>query len=418
MSEPQVLSSVPVTVPALAGLLSEPVEKQPAQRPSANSTEKLLAGRAVAGQTRLSMDEVHAAVEARMTWLWQGYLAPGNITLLTSQWKTGKTTLLSVLLARLKEGGALAGLPLTRGNAIVISEEGLAHWSQRGRRLGIGNNASFFCRPFRGKPRLEQWLALLDHLSELHDREAIDLLVIDPLAAFLPGRSENNADCMLETLAPLQQLADLGMSVLVMHHPRKGESAAGQAARGSGALTGYVDIIIEMCCTDPLDPSDRRRLLHAWSRYEETPRQLVIELNADGNDYLVHGDFQDAEFTNNWDRLRSVLDDATGKMTRQDILKDWPSEWEPPSEVSLWRWLERAIKQGMVKQDGTGRRHNPFRYWLPGQEKEWQKDPLYLEDLEATDLPLHLRRLSERELFKRAKVELELVERIKESRGV
>ena len=86
--------------------------------------------------------------------------------------------------------------------------------------------------------------------------------------------------------------------------------------------------------------------------------------------------------------------------------------------MSLWRWLERAIKQGLVKQDGTGRRHNPFRYWLPGQEKEWQKDPLYFEDLEATDLPLHLRGLSERELFKRAKMELELVERIKDSRGV
>jgi hypothetical protein len=30
---------------------------------------------------------------------------PGKVTLLTSQWKAGKTTLLSVLLARLKQGG-------------------------------------------------------------------------------------------------------------------------------------------------------------------------------------------------------------------------------------------------------------------------------------------------------------------------
>src|SRR5262245_38485074 len=34
-------------------------------------------------------------------WLWQGYLAPGAVTLLTSRWKAGKTTLASVLLARL-----------------------------------------------------------------------------------------------------------------------------------------------------------------------------------------------------------------------------------------------------------------------------------------------------------------------------
>jgi len=48
-------------------------------------------------------------------WVWQGYLAPGSITLLTSQWKAGKTTLLSVLLARMGDGGTLAGLPVRKG---------------------------------------------------------------------------------------------------------------------------------------------------------------------------------------------------------------------------------------------------------------------------------------------------------------
>ena len=38
-------------------------------------------------------------------WLWHGYLARGAVTLLTSQWKTGKTTLLSVLLNKLGDGG-------------------------------------------------------------------------------------------------------------------------------------------------------------------------------------------------------------------------------------------------------------------------------------------------------------------------
>jgi hypothetical protein len=31
--------------------------------------------------------------EPRVDWLWDGYLARGSVTLLTSQWKTGKTTL-------------------------------------------------------------------------------------------------------------------------------------------------------------------------------------------------------------------------------------------------------------------------------------------------------------------------------------
>ena len=37
-------------------------------------------------------------------WLWNGYIARGSLTLLTSQWKAGKTTLLSGLLQRLGDG--------------------------------------------------------------------------------------------------------------------------------------------------------------------------------------------------------------------------------------------------------------------------------------------------------------------------
>jgi AAA domain len=55
------------------------------------------------------------------TWLWHGYLGPGKITLLTSQWKSGKTTLVSLLLARLPQGGQLAGLAVAPAKAFVIS---------------------------------------------------------------------------------------------------------------------------------------------------------------------------------------------------------------------------------------------------------------------------------------------------------
>jgi hypothetical protein len=41
-----------------------------------------------------------------LDWLWHGYVATGNITLLTSRWKAGKTTLLSLLLSRRKTGGS------------------------------------------------------------------------------------------------------------------------------------------------------------------------------------------------------------------------------------------------------------------------------------------------------------------------
>ncbi len=326
-------------------------------------------------------DELEAAAAAEPSWVWRGYLAHGNVTLLTSQWKTGKSTLVSVLLAKRRSGGALAGLPVAAGGSVVVSEEGKGQWALRGRKFGFGREACFLCRPFRGKPRPEEWQALLDRVGQLRELHGADLLVIDTLASFLPGRDESNAGLMLEALLPLQRLTAAGMAVLLAHHPRKGEPPAGQEARGSGALSGYADILVEMACRAP-GTDDRRRRLRAYSRSDQTPRELVIELNADGTDYACHGDFVGEEFAGSWERLRAVLEDAARKLPRQELLKEWPADFPAPGATTLVRWLDQAAARGLVRVDGTGRKRAPVRSWLPGQEEKWADDPFRLPDLE------------------------------------
>ena len=100
---------------------------------------------------------------------------------------------------------------------------------------------------------------------------------------------------MLAALAPLQRLTKAGLAVLVLHHPRKAESAPGRAARGSGALTGFADVLIETGLGGPPDSDDRRRKLAAFSRHAETTRRLAIERTADGTDYVALGDFADLD---------------------------------------------------------------------------------------------------------------------------
>jgi len=231
---------------------------------------------------------------------------------------------------------------------------------------------------FRRKPQLDDWRALIDRVARLQAEHGLNLLVLDPLAAFLPGRDENTAGPMLETLMSLRQLTGLGMSVLLLHHPRKGELAVGQAARGSGALSAFVDILLEMRWHNRPDSEDRRRRLVCFSRHAETPRQLVIELSADGTDYLAHGSYEDEEFTACWERLKMVLEDATYKLNRREIREQWPPDYKKPQESTFWRWLERAVDRGLVSRDGTGRRNEPFRYWLPSQEAIWRREsPLW-----------------------------------------
>jgi hypothetical protein len=106
-------------------------------------------------------------------WLLRGYLGPGKITLLTNQRKSGKTTLAARLLARMKEGGQLAGLPVAAGRALVTSEESQTVWDERFEQLGLRGHVDRLCRPFVGQPTLDQWLALLEAVAALHQRDGI-----------------------------------------------------------------------------------------------------------------------------------------------------------------------------------------------------------------------------------------------------
>jgi hypothetical protein len=306
-----------------------------------------------------------------LSWLWHGYLAAGNLTLLTSPAKTGKTTLIALLLAQLRDGGTFAGRPLVAGKAAIVSEEEEALWDQRRRQLGLGNHVCFFCRPFRSKPTPGQWRALIDRLVYLRQQHGIGLVAIDPLAHFLPGRNENHAGLVVEALLPLQELTCRGVSVLVVHHPRKEEAPAGHTARGSSALTAHADIIVELHPSTHGKLEDRRRLVRAMSRYTETPSQWMIELSPDGRVYQGRGDFTAEDFMAQWERLRHVLQNARHKLTRQGILEEWPEEVEKPAETTLRRWLEMAHERQLVQRCGTGQKHSPYRYWLPGCEKHF-----------------------------------------------
>jgi len=153
------------------------------------------------------------------------------------------------------------------------------------RQIPLGPNVPFLCRPFRGaRPTDGQWLALIAGLEALHRQEALDLVVLDTLATLLPGYAETCAPKLLGCLLPLQALANRGPALWLLHHPAKGQRADGQAARGSGALSGFADVVMEMSCVRRARSRDRRRRICAYSRCVETPRHLIIELDAAGTD--------------------------------------------------------------------------------------------------------------------------------------
>jgi hypothetical protein len=256
----------------------------------------------------LPMDVLNTCAETPVTdWIWHGYLARGNLTLMTSLWKAGKTTLLAGVLRQLEFGGEFLGSTCVAGRALVVSEESKMHWASRMRTIRIGPHTRLMARPFLTRPTPEMWTALIDRALELRAAGDLDLFVVDPFASFFTGRSESDPVALLEMLQPLQRLAAAGVAVLILHHPRKAKAEEGNSARGGGALLGFVDIILELHRFGRLQTDERRRRLIGLSRHQQTPRQLVYQFDPADGAFTTVGDPFENRFRENWNQVRALL---------------------------------------------------------------------------------------------------------------
>ncbi len=320
----------------------------------------------------IPMDELDAhAPPATARWLWNGYLAPGDVTILTSQWKTGKTTLLTGLLQNLGTGEPFLGRTVERGRAWIVSEESIELWRERARLLRLGPHVQLLARPFRGRPTVDQWNQLIDRALEARTAGELDLVVIDPLASFLPGRCESDAATLLEALQPLHRLTAAGAAVALLHHPRKKSAEPGQSARGSGALLAFADTSLELTRFSKLKTDANRRLIHALSRRPEVPIRLAYEWNPATGEFRSVADPHECQFQENWQTVLEVLQKHPAAITHKELREYWPSDLERPSISALYDWLNHALSLKLIRREGRGTSANPYRYRLENEDDKY-----------------------------------------------
>jgi hypothetical protein len=120
-------------------------------------------------------------------WIWDGLVAEYAVTLLSAPEKTGKTTLLSLLLDRRHQGGQLLGRAVRPGRTILCSEPG-DRFSRRRHFTGVGR--------FPGT---------LGHVAAELNREGTDYLLVGdgpPEVALTPAL-ETLRQLLSESPAPL-----------------------------------------------------------------------------------------------------------------------------------------------------------------------------------------------------------------------
>jgi KaiC/GvpD/RAD55 family RecA-like ATPase len=305
----------------------------------------------------------------QIPWVWQGYIARGFTTSLTGVWKSGKTTLLSHLLAALERGTPFCRQEVTHGRALIVSEENAFLWVRRRNALGFGEAVDLISRPFRSRPTPHEWKRFMTYLAEYVSEQKVALVAFDSLPNLWPVADENDAAQVITALTPLNALTAAGCAVLLLMHPSKSDQTEGRATRGSGALGGFVDVIVEMRRFDPEHHADTRRVLRAFSRFEETPAEVVVSFK--NGSYLLEGTLSEARGA---DRLSVVFDLLRGAgrpLTAEELLFTWPtSEMPRPSLRTLRRDLADAVRRGFLNRAGDGHRQNPSTYSLPGSTPE------------------------------------------------
>jgi hypothetical protein len=126
-------------------------------------------------------------------------------------------------------------------------------------------------------------------------------------------------------------------------------------------------MIVELDRLSRLASDERRRKLEVFTRHPVAVPALVYEWTPGTADFQVITNLETTRFRDNWPILEAILRNRKAAATHRELLGDWPSAQELPSERQLYQWLSMAVEENKAERLGRGTRNRPYRFRLiPG----------------------------------------------------
>lgn len=278
-------------------------------------------------------------------WIVQDLLPRGGLSMIVAKPKCGKSTLMRQLALNVARGEDFLGRETAQGCVFYVAleerwEDVKGHFKTMG---AMEEDIKIIPGPFPpdGFTQLRK---------EIEEKRPI-LIVIDTLGRVARIKDFNAYGEVTERLGPFLTLAhETSCHVCLVHHAKKTEAEAIDAALGSTALTGTVDTIIH------LKRHEGYRTLSTVQRVGDDLVESVLDFNAESRTSTLKGSREDVEIG----RFKvEIIDYLTAKDPQEE------SEIVDAIEGNhsrVRKALRQLVDEGRVKRNGKGKKGDPYLY--------------------------------------------------------
>ncbi len=284
--------------------------------------------------------------EKEVSWLVEGWLPEGQITLLAADGGTGKTTLWCNLIAALSSGKpCLLDPPGTERTpmrvAFFSTEDSVTKKLKRQLRESGANQDNVITLDFSsgGGTALRELKLGSDRLRELIAYFRPALCVFDPIQGFLPhGMNMGSRNEMRECMAPLIALGEeFGTTFLVVCHTNKRMGAADRSRLADSA--DLWDVARSVLMMGTTEEPGQRYLSNEKNNYADRQETLLLSFEAGGK--LI-------KTGTTWKRDREFMQEATARRSapqREECKAYILQKLEEAGNTLPSKELEQLVKQ-------------------------------------------------------------------------
>jgi len=314
--------------------------------------------------------EEEAAKSASQGWILEGGIPSGGLVYITAPPAFGKTwVVLDLIRACLVGGKWLQRYQVEPTPVMYLDEEmGVARVLPRIQKLGIPRNSDLLYAN-RENVKLDN-KAHREQISATIRKYGIRMVVVDSLTRIHSMDEASNKD-MARLYSYMREIMDLGATLIVCHHDRKGgqgDSSVGHdRARGAGDIMAAADMVYSVEKTDGV-----HKIVCTKSRLVAEDDAIQCEFLIEDSDDRTSVVLRPAHSQEISYKALDAAEDAVVKFLRQEITASTSQIKDnvKMSNSKVGAALESLVRNGTVIK-GAGDRGSTL-YWLKPKDDDGQ----------------------------------------------